>query len=149
MVLTVGSQLLVGFEEMDAQHRALFDRMNAAVARAEADDLPGTKAALRALADGLLFHFGAEESFMEESLYPERQRHRSAHELFMQDFAQLSREVETMGLIPPVVEGIVTRVPEWLKFHIQVNDVPLARFLASKRYRPGARGSPRDKPRTV
>ena len=70
---------------------------------------------------------------MAESQYPERGRHKSAHDLFMNDFAQLMRDLEAMGLSLPVVESITTRVPEWLKFHIQVNDVPLGHFLAARR----------------
>jgi len=70
---------------------------------------------------------------MSSTRYPERGRHRAAHELFMQDFAQLSQELEASGLAPSTARWIAVRVPEWFAFHVQVNDVPLERFLSSRR----------------
>jgi len=139
-------ELVSGFEEIDGQHRVLFQRMETAAKAAQADDLAGTKVALAALGDDLAAHFGAEESFMSASGYPERVRHKSAHDLFMQDFAQLTRELATTGLSVPTVQWISTRVPEWVKFHVQVNDVPLGRYLASKRFRPEIARALADKP---
>src|SRR5690242_13728778 len=136
MTLRLTAELICGFEEIDGQHRVLLQRMEAAAAAAEADDVAATKAALTALGDYLLAHFNAEESFMAASGYPERGRHKAAHDLFMQDFVQLTRELATTGLSVPAVQWIATRVPEWIRFHIQVNDIPLGRFLASKRFRP-------------
>jgi hemerythrin len=128
-------ELSCGFEEIDGQHRTLLQRMEAAVQAARVDDLAAAKAALSALGDFLAAHFTAEETLMAASGYPERGRHKSAHDLFMQDFAQLVREVEATGLAMPNVIWIASRMPEWVKFHIQVNDMPLGRFLASQRPR--------------
>lgn len=130
------SELTSGYEEIDSQHRALLQRLEVAVAAAQSDDLARTRDALTALGDYLVSHFQAEESLMEESGYPERARHKTAHDLFMQDFAQLGKELGAAGLAPPVLTWIATRVPEWLKFHIQVNDLPLGRYLTSRRFRP-------------
>ncbi len=129
-------ELVSGFEEMDGQHRVLFQRLDALLQAAQSDDLAATKQALQALGDYLIAHFAAEESFMASADFPERGRHKTAHDLFMQDFAQLTRELEAMGLSVPVLQWITARVPEWLKFHIQMNDLPLGRFLASRRFRP-------------
>ena len=127
--------LVVGFEEVDGQHRTLFQRLDAAANAAK-------------LGDCLVAHFGAEESFMAAARYPERGRHKAAHDLFMQEFAQLTRDADAAGASVPVVQAIATRIPEWLKFHIQVNDVPLGRFLAGKRVRPEAKPAS-EKPRSV
>jgi hemerythrin len=147
MTLRLTSELTSGFEEIDGQHRILLQRMDAAAVAARADDVAATKDALTRLGDYLMAHFAAEESFMAASGYPERGRHKSAHDLFMQDFVQLTRELELTGLSVPAVQWISTRVPEWIKFHIQVNDIPLGRFLASKRFRPEAAPGLADKPR--
>jgi hypothetical protein len=48
----------------------------------------------------------------------------------------------------PVLQWITARVPEWIKFHIQVNDLPLGRFLASRRFRPDVESRRVDKQRT-
>lgn len=141
-------ELASGFEEMDGQHGVLFQRLEAAHAAVRADGLAATKRALQELGDYLLAHFAEEEKLMAAAAYPERGRHKSAHDLFMQDFVQLTRELDVTGLSVPVVHWITTRVPEWIKFHIQVNDIPLGRFLSAKRAKPEAEGRTRaTKPR--
>jgi hemerythrin len=138
--------LQVDFDMIDSQHRDILDRLDAAAKAAAAGDLAGTRAALSALGDAVVAHFQAEEGLMAEALYPDRSRHKAAHDLFLQDFAQLGRELER-GLSELVVQWIATRVPEWVKFHIQVNDAPLARFLAARSRTPAPRGRAAAKPR--
>lgn len=136
----IPAEALVGFDEIDGQHRAIFEAMEAARAAAASGDRGATAAAVATLGDVLLAHFAAEEARMAESLYPDRARHKAAHDLFMQDFAQLGRELEG-GLSEAAVQWIATRVPEWVKFHIRVNDAPLGTYLASRRDRPAAGGA--------
>jgi hemerythrin len=148
MSLRLTPELTVGFEEVDAQHRTMFQCLDALVAAAETDDAAGARTAMAALGDFLVVHFAAEESLMNAARFPERGRHKSAHDLFMQDFLQLGRDLDACGLSVPVVQWITLRIPEWVKFHIQVNDVPLGRFLASNRFARGAAGRA-DKPRVA
>ncbi|OFX24988.1 MAG: hypothetical protein A2V77_24285 [Anaeromyxobacter sp. RBG_16_69_14] len=148
MTFKLTSELMSGFEEIDGQHRMLFQRLDGVMEAVKSDDLTATKQAFQGLGDYLIAHFAAEESFMAGASYPERSRHKSAHDLFMQDFAQLARELEATGLSVPVLQWITARVPEWIKFHIQVNDLPLGRFLASRRFRPDVESRRVDKQRT-
>jgi len=136
MAHRLSSELASGFAEMDGQHGALLQRLDAALEAVRSDSLATTKRALQDLGDYLLAHFAEEEKFMAAAAYPERSRHKSAHDLFIQDFVQLTRELDLTGLSIPVAEWITTRVPEWLKFHIQVNDIPLGRFLSARRFNP-------------
>lgn len=138
-------ELTLGYDEIDTQHRAILEAMDQAAAAARAGDLARTRAAVAKLGDVLVSHFSAEEGFMAESLFPDRGRHKAAHDLFMQDFAQLGREISG-GLSDLVVQWIATRVPEWVKFHIRVNDSALAVYLSSKRYRPAAQPTRAAKP---
>ena len=148
MTLKLTSELVSGFEEIDGQHRVLFQRLDCVLEAVKSDDLAATKQAFQGLSDYLIAHFAAEESFMAAARYPDRSRHKSAHDLFMQDFAQLARELEATGLSVPVLQWITARVPEWIRFHIQVNDLPLGRFLASRRFRPDVESHRLDKQRT-
>jgi hemerythrin len=133
-------ELVVGYPEIDAQHAGLFEAMEAAQGAAARGDLEGTRNAVAVLGDVLVAHFSAEEGFMGESLYPDRARHKAAHDLFMQDFALLGRELQN-GLSDLATQWIAVRVPEWVRFHIKVNDSALGQFLSSKRYRPAPRGT--------
>jgi len=121
-----------GFAEMDRQHDRIFQRVELASLRAHSEDLPGTKRALQDLGDEIMAHFASEESLMAATAYPDRARHKSAHDLFMQDFVQLTRELDSVGLSAPTLLWISARVPEWMKFHIRVNDAPLGRHLAAR-----------------
>ena len=147
MTYRLPTDLVVGFEEIDGQHRALFERLDAALQSVQADDVAAARDAAAKLSDYLMAHFTAEESFMSATHYPDRGRHKSAHDLFMQDFVQLVAELRNTGLSVPVVEWFTLRVPEWLKFHIQVNDRPLGRYLAARRFGAEAQPGRRDKPR--
>lgn len=139
-------ELTVGFEEIDRQHRRLLDLMDAATAAARTGDLAAARGAVGALGDELVTHFSSEEGFMAETLYPDRARHKAAHDLFLQDFAQLGKELEA-GLSDLAVHWLTIRVPEWVKFHIGVNDVPLGQYLIARHFRPEQARSQVAKPR--
>ncbi len=128
------AELSVGFEEIDGQHRLLLrDLEEARVALERGSD--AFRRALSALGDAYVSHFASEEALMAESGYPDRAKHKGAHDLFMQDFAQLGRELETLGVTPLVEHWVTKRLAEWTRFHIQVNDAPLGRYLATRRHR--------------
>jgi hemerythrin len=139
-------ELSVGFDEIDTQHRGLLQRIAEVSDAVAAGDLALVRASLTVLGDAVASHFAEEERFMAETAYPDRGKHKTAHDMFLQDFAQLAAEVEKLGLTPVARTGITVRVPEWTRFHIQVNDVPLGRFLTARRFRP-ADVSRTDKPR--
>jgi hemerythrin len=141
-------ELSVGFEEIDGQHRHVMRCIEAATAAVDRGDRSEVKETLSALGDYLVAHFSSEEAIMAQACYPERARHKAAHDIFMQDIAQLVQELESSGLSPLVRQWIVARVPEWVRFHIQANDVPLGQFLSSKKFRPEEAGAnPLAKPR--
>jgi hemerythrin len=131
-------------EVLDDQHVDLFRRLSVVAAaldgpRAALDD------ALAGFADALVSHVAIEEQLMDETLYPERVRHKSAHELFVADFEKLLSELRDAGPTPSVADGLRRRLPEWLRFHIRVNDAPFGSYLARRRQL-GASGArtPRD-----
>jgi hemerythrin len=130
------AQMTLQHEILDAQHAEIFRRLEAVV---EAIDAPRAQLeeGLAALADTIVTHLATEEQLMDDALYPERGRHKSAHELFMADFLQMRSTLRDEGPTPAVVDWISRRIPEWLKFHISVNDYPLGLYLARRRTLPG------------
>jgi hemerythrin-like metal-binding protein len=128
--------LLLDHPDLDRQHALVLVRLDQI---ADALDRPRDEIerVVSAFADELMSHLASEEALMEETLYPERGRHKSAHELFAADFLQMRDELREKGPTPVVEEWIRTRIPEWLKFHIRVNDAPLAAYLARRRPQPG------------
>lgn len=124
--------LTLNNETLDEQHVELY-RMLQDAAKA----LDGTRAALDAalarFLDALVDHVAIEEQLMDETLYPERTRHKSAHELFVADFERMRAELREFGPTPVVQDWVRRRVPEWLSFHVRVNDQPLAAWLARRK----------------
>jgi hemerythrin-like metal-binding protein len=129
-------ELVLGHEELDRQHREMFELLAiaAGAAKAAGAELEG---AVARLADAIVEHIAAEEAVMEETLFPERARHKSAHDLFLADFHQLRDELREKGPTGLVAQGLEVRIPEWLRFHIRVNDALLREHLARKRPQPG------------
>ena len=140
-------ELTLNNELLDAQHMELFRRLSAA---AEAVDGPRAplEAAVDAFADTLVEHLAVEERLMDDTLYPERVRHKSAHELFVADFEKVRADLHAAGATPSVVDGLRRRVPEWLRFHTRVNDAPFGAYLARRKQLGGAR-APRDNGRRL
>jgi hemerythrin len=128
-------ELTLNHELLDREHVELFRRLEEA---AGAVDGPraGLDAAVAALTTALIDHLATEERLMEATLYPERVRHRSAHELFLADFDRMRAELREAGPTPAVAEWLRTRLPEWLRFHVRVNDLPFGAYLARRRPAP-------------
>lgn len=144
------SELDVGHGILDAQHDRMIARIAELGRRVEAEDAPGTASSLAALWDETVAHFAGEDAMMEEHAYPERTAHRSAHHLFLEDLKSLIREVNEQGVTQDLAEWALHRMPEWVKFHIQANDAPLAQFVVRRtaaRIVAAARGDEPQKPR--
>lgn len=121
-------ELTLNVELLDVQHVELFRRLEEA-AGALAGPRETLDAAVTAFADALMEHLVCEERLMDETLYPERVRHKSAHELFGADLEQMRAELRASGPTAALSDWLRRRIPEWLRFHIRVNDVPLAAWL--------------------
>jgi hemerythrin-like metal-binding protein len=138
-------ELLLNHELLDGQHAEIF-RLVDALARALDGPRGGIEPAAAALSDALVTHLATEEQLMDDTLYPERARHRSAHELFMADFLQMRESLREEGPSPSTREWVTRRIPEWLRFHISVNDFPLGVYLGRRAER-GAQPHQRDRGR--
>jgi len=135
------SDLSVHHEKLDRQHADLFRLLEQAAAVFEGGGKAALVQAVDAFVHAMLEHTATEEALMEESLFPERGRHRAAHEVFLADLQQLSAELQQNGPTPLVGDWLRLRVPEWLRFHVAVNDANLGAHLAQ---RPASgRGAPR------
>lgn len=98
------------------------------------------------LVDGLLTaaaqHFAVEEELMDRTAYPERVAHRTAHDLFLQDLHGSVREIAEHGISPRVFDWAIGRLQEWLRFHMEQNDRPLAAYLKKVARQRGAQPTP-------
>ncbi len=66
---------------------------------------------------------------MDRTAYPDRVAHRMAHDLFLQDLHGSAMEIRGQGVTPRVLDWATGRLQQWLRFHMERNDRPLARHL--------------------
>lgn len=126
-------ELTLNNDLLDRQHVELFRWLRDAVVAADDYDPAAVGSAVGAFSDALLEHIATEESLMDETLFPERGRHRHAHEMFVADLVLVRAELAARGLTPAVEEWVRVRAGEWLRFHIQTNDAPFGDHLARRR----------------
>lgn len=141
-------ELILNHELLDAQHLEIFRRLGEAAAALDSDRRT-LEDAVTAFTDALLDHVAVEEQLMEETLYPERVRHRSAHELFVADLSRIRETLFRAGRTDDVDEFLLRRLPDWLRFHIRVNDLPFGAYLARRRSHPSADPRPRSAARKL
>jgi hemerythrin-like metal-binding protein len=85
-------ELTVNNTDLDEEHLEIFRRLKVA-ARSLDGGSDEAGAPWSALADAIVDNLAFEERIMEETLYPDRARHRVAHELFMADFTSMRDEL--------------------------------------------------------
>lgn len=123
---------VLGIPELDSQHLDMLRRAAdlAASTRARRDREAATL--LEGFMEATALHFAFEEEWMERTAYPDRGAHRSAHDLFLQDLHASALEMGASGVTPRVAEWAATRLQQWIRYHIEVNDRPLVRHLQRK-----------------
>ena len=70
---------------------------------------------------------------MRENAFPQLERHREAHELYLADVAEFAAQVVVKGLTRDFRRWSTGRVLEWFRFHVSANDVALGAFLLGRR----------------
>ena len=123
----------VGNEEIDEQHKELFERINAlldAVGRARSNDEVATTMAF--LETYVNRHFRDEERLMTISGYPDREAHCAKHVAFVGVFERLKSEFDRTGVSAGLSQEINMRVSGWLLNHIGKVDRAFGRYLATK-----------------
>jgi hemerythrin len=133
-VLQLDPILLTGVEDIDRQHRELFDRVGALLEAAR--NHRGREEVLRLLeflGAYVLEHFSAEERAMERTGYARLEAHRQEHRQFVKELDRLQRELAVEGPGTLLVIRVGNRVTEWLREHIYRTDRLLGDWLRGKR----------------
>ncbi len=122
--------LLTGVDEIDAQHREVFARVNALLEatrnRRSKDEVLRLVEYLGAYA---VDHFAAEEREMARTGYPRAEGHRLEHRQFVKELEVLRHELASEGPSALFVIRVGNRVTEWLREHIYRTDRALGEWL--------------------
>jgi hemerythrin len=113
--------LSLGIDEIDAQHQALIDLINALhevvrAGRPREQQLD----ALGRLAEYTKIHFAVEESLMRILGYPDYERHKGQHEGLIRSMIDLQRRLA--GGEAPIDAPLMDHLKHWLLDHIVQSD---------------------------
>ncbi|HEY5959474.1 MAG TPA: hemerythrin family protein [Polyangiaceae bacterium] len=122
--------LLTGMDDIDAQHRMLFELANQVV---DPTTQRGADAAFFAslafLSEYVQFHFAAENLAMQQANYPARDSHLAAHTAFRQRIAELLESALETVDISELRVRLQEAVTGWFAHHIRTADKALAQYL--------------------
>lgn len=126
----------LGLDEIDAQHRLLFELANdlwhQLVRRSARNEVLAT---LTMLERSALSHFATEETFMRVTAYAQAAAHMAEHQAFVERVAQ---EKSRLAAGHPLSLDLLSFLKQWLNEHIQVADVDFARMAQQAHAQPAA-----------
>jgi len=126
--------LLTGVDDIDAQHRELFQRIGQLLeASRNHRSREEVVRLLEFLGGYVVDHFASEEVTMEASRYPRVEGHRAEHRQLMKELEILRHELKSEGPSNLFVIRVGNRVTEWLREHIYRTDRLLAEWLKAHR----------------
>ncbi len=128
-----------GFEEIDAQHKELFSRINellvACTTSGGFSDQAAEEQALKMvdfLATYVIEHFECEEECMERHHCPLAAVNKVAHTKFLQDFTKVKKQIDREGLTRGIIVKLEGLLVAWITKHIQKVDIALREVQPQK-----------------
>ncbi|WHH57916.1 bacteriohemerythrin [Petroclostridium sp. X23] len=125
--------LETGYEEIDAQHREMLDRVNQFMQAISEGKKEGIVCeTIIFLEQYVVEHFHAEEVIQSKYRYPGYKNHKKLHEEFISKLEELKDTVVQGGISPEVTFEIGSTLSLWLVEHIGMQDKALADYLNSE-----------------
>jgi len=121
--------MAVGIDEIDEQHQEIIRRAGQFLESLADRSRQDTGILLSYLRNYCVTHFGAEESWMRQSRYPEMAEHQKAHDDFIKRLMKLSAEHEKPRGPGLKAAELGQWMDEWLTSHVAGLDIKLARHL--------------------
>lgn len=116
----------IGQDDIDAQHRHLFELTNALIA---AHDVPTLRKLIMQLYKHTREHFELEEALMHKLNFPGATAHTGYHNSLLRRLNAISQEVGQSRVNKLEVEQLMT---DWALRHIPIDDALIAAFIAEQ-----------------
>jgi hemerythrin len=134
MTLEFDPVLLTGHDEIDAQHRELFDRIRRLLeASRNHRSREEVVRLLEFLGSYVVEHFALEDRIMDDSAYPRIEGHRAEHREFIRQIEILRHELKSEGPSALFAIRVGNRVTGYLREHIYRTDRLLGEWLRERR----------------
>ncbi|BCS53974.1 bacteriohemerythrin [Geobacter sp. SVR] len=133
MSLAWDDTLTLGIDEIDSQHRELFDRFNAlSQSFANGDRTHGLRDLLDYVNTYLKDHFPVEEEIMERHNYPKLQEHRNLHVDFLNEIKDLEAKINREGETHTLSLVVYKKLLQWMIRHIKNYDREMVVFIKER-----------------
>ena len=128
--------LSVGVEEIDLQHKLLFDKYNAFfTAYYEGRGAEEVIRLFSFLGDYVATHFSDEERLQQRIGFPDYQKHREQHLQLTRKVAELKERLGKEGPGPGIISSAGLLMTGWLIEHISIMDRAIGRFMTEMQSR--------------
>ena len=128
--MTFTSELSVGYDALDAQHKRWIDLFNRIyMAHVNNESEFEVKKVIKDLADYTVWHFGFENKMMETYNYKTYREHRAQHDDILDQVSKIYEQLENGDEI--LIVNILEFLKKWLINHILKTDLILGRYLSS------------------
>lgn len=132
MAIEWTENLAVGVENIDEQHKVLFEKVNELL---EACSLGQGKTVI---GDTIIFlgeytkkHFNDEEKYMLSINYPEYNKQKELHTNFISELEKINNDYMETGNKLLLTISVNSMVVKWLTYHISIEDKKIGEFEKS------------------
>jgi len=123
-------RLNIGYENVDMQHRRLFELVSDLVFACEdGSDVKRLKDTIDFLVDYTVKHFYDEESVQVQWNYPDYKRHKQLHEDFKVTVMEIVGKYNENGSSEELSRDVNKIVVRWIADHIQREDKKIGEFI--------------------
>ena len=128
--------LKIGIEEVDAQHKELFKRVNSFVGIVLGNTKIEEKEkkieeTLDFLSEYVILHFQAEEKIQKENNYPGYKEHCKIHNNFIKEVVDFKKEFKENGFNQSMIYKFSGKMVSWLINHVANEDQKIKNYLVN------------------
>jgi len=118
----------LGVEELDYEHKDLFNRLNELHQELRRDsDKDRVARCLGEIYARVNAHFALEENYMREQKYAGYDKHKSQHDNFLDDLREVSDRLISSGIDPAEREALEIKLNTWVLGHFTTTDRDMVR----------------------
>lgn len=131
---------LIHIDEIDNEHRRLFQMLNEAISLAEQepDVIPVAKSLLANLKKYAATHFAHEEAYMEKINDPELPMQRAEHAAFTTKMNEFYLDTSSADAARASLQSLLVYLVRWLYHHILSSDMMIGKLQATDKQDPFA-----------
>ena len=134
-MFTFTKDCLIGIDEIDEEHRRLFELIAStdAALKSSADPIGQAMLLINELKQYAVTHFAHEESYMESIQDPELPRQKKEHAAFIEKVNSYSFDAVNESTAKDIIMELLEYLSKWLMSHILGSDILIGQFKTNEK----------------